>query len=199
MAKTTQTTPHVTGVLQHHFFSKKGIMPIAFDEILNAFNLAYERIDSAKFRFCSNKVLYEIGQNLKKSQFFDCEQITITSSGNYTAAKGGKINMHINLSGSIKKTFNPDIKSKDDKIIVEVEAGQAVDNFRFLKDLFESIVYTNCDYLGIAVRNVYSTYDKNGKPKSTQYDYDTVCEFLSCFFCSRADNLPLKGVLVIGY
>ena len=73
--------------------------------------------------------------------------------------------------------------------MIEVEAGRAVTNYQFLKDLFEATVMVDVDYLGIAVRNVY----KRAK------DFETVYSFLDTLHASERLKLPLKGILLIGY
>lgn len=69
------------------------------------------------------------------------------------------------------------------------EAGRAVMNYGFLKDLFEACMMYNVDYLVIAIRRIYKT----------SRDFNKVITFFDTLYSSRRISLPLNGVLVIGY
>jgi hypothetical protein len=73
--------------------------------------------------------------------------------------------------------------------VLEVEAGRAVTNYQFLKDLFQATVMVDVNYLAIAVRKVY----KRAR------NFDTAHSFVDTFYASERLKLPLKGVLLIGY
>jgi len=49
----------------------------------------------------------------------------------------------------------------------------------------------DADYLGIAIRN---TYEKNN-----QKDFEKVFEFFDTLYKSNRLQLPLKGIVIIGY
>ena len=89
----------------------------------------------------------------------------------------------------IDKSFYADALSEDGKIVIEVEAGQATENHRFLKDIFEASMMFDVEYLVLAVRNTY----RNHK------DFQRVYTFLETLYISNRLRLPLKGVLLIGY
>ena len=74
--------------------------------------------------------------------------------------------------------------------MLEVEAGRAFLNNQFLKDLFQACMMHNVEYLGIAVRMIY--LDKNK-------DYEKVVQYFDTLYASNRLQLPLKGLLVIGY
>lgn len=44
---------------------------------------------------------------------------------------------------------------KETKTVVEVEAGRALTNYQFLKDLFEACMMNKAEFLVVAVRNSY--------------------------------------------
>lgn len=92
-------------------------------------------------------------------------------------------------NGVPDKTFNIDALHHEKGIVVEIEAGQAVVNYRFLKDFFEACALQVAQYLVIAVRNDY----KGNK------DFDTVCNYFERLYASGRMTVPLKGLLVIGY
>ncbi len=92
-------------------------------------------------------------------------------------------------NGKLEKYFYADAYSFDLKTVVEVEAGRAVTNYQFLKDLFEACVMADVDYCVIAVRRVYRNSE----------DFNKVIQFMDTLFSSTKLILPLKGVLIIGY
>ena len=89
----------------------------------------------------------------------------------------------------IDKCFNADALSADGKIVIEVEAGRATENNQFLKDIFEACMMFDVEYLVLAVRNVYRTH----------FDFDRCYGFLETMYISNRLQLPLKGILLIGY
>ena len=102
-------------------------------------------------------------------------------------------------NNSIDKKFYADALSKDGRIVLEVEAGRAVINYQFLKDIFEACMMVEVDYLVIAVLNKYDYKAKGGKTR-TNFDYQTVKDsFLETLYVSNRLRLPLKGILLIGY
>ena len=95
--------------------------------------------------------------------------------------------------GVLEKEFNADAYHPEAHIVLEVEAGRAVTNNQFLKDLFEACMMEDSEYLCIAVRKQYTGGG------STSQDYDRVCTFLRTLYASSRLQLPLKGVMVLGY
>ena len=95
--------------------------------------------------------------------------------------------------GALEKEFYADAYHPGAHIVLEVEAGRAVANNQFLKDLFEACMMEDSEYLCIAVRKQYSGGGVNSQ------DYDRVCTFLKTLYASNRLKLPLKGVMVLGY
>ena len=91
--------------------------------------------------------------------------------------------------GCPSQSFEADAYHEKDGFIVEVEAGRAVANYQFLKDLFEASVMVDINYLAIAVRRLYKT----------QRDFDKCHLFLDTLYASDRLKLPLQGMLLIGY
>lgn len=92
-------------------------------------------------------------------------------------------------NGKPTKTFEADAYHEAFKFVVEVEAGRAVTNYQFLKDLFQACVMVDVDYLCIAVRNTY---------RKSQ-DFEKVYTFFDTLYTSGRMKLPLKGILIVGY
>lgn len=97
----------------------------------------------------------------------------------------------------VDKSFAADALSSDHKIVIEIEAGRAVFNNQFLKDIFQACMMFEVEYLVIAVLNEY-TFMSNGK-QQVAHDYLTVKTFLETLYISNRLQLPLKGILLIGY
>jgi hypothetical protein len=91
--------------------------------------------------------------------------------------------------GKILKCFNADAHASKAGWVLEVEAGRAVDNNQFLKDIFQACMMHDVLHLAIAVRNTYRGSD----------DFAKVENFLETLFVSGRLQLPLKGILLIGY
>lgn len=100
-------------------------------------------------------------------------------------------------NNEVDKSFFADALSKDGRIVLEVEAGRAVRNNQFLKDVFQACMMFDVEYLAIAVLNEYRCYS-NGKAL-TSHDYQEVKTFLETMYVSNRIRLPLKGILLIGY
>ena len=95
--------------------------------------------------------------------------------------------------GAVEKGFYADAYHPEAHIVVEVEAGRAIANNQFLKDLFEACMMEEAEYLCIAVRKQY------GAGGMQSQDYDKVCTFLRTLYASNRLQLPLRGVMVLGY
>ena len=91
-------------------------------------------------------------------------------------------------NGSFEKSFHADGFNASTNTVIEVEAGRAVANYQFLKDLFQACMMHEVQFLVIAVRNHYI-----GK------DFNTVIKFFDTLYASNRLKLPLSGVLILGY
>lgn len=65
--------------------------------------------------------------------------------------------------GKILKCFNADAHAASKGWVLEVEAGRAVDNNQFLKDIFQACMMHDVLHLAIAVRNTYRNSDDFAK------------------------------------
>ena len=100
-------------------------------------------------------------------------------------------------NNSIDKSFYADAINRELGIVVEVEAGRAVRNNQFLKDIFQACMMFDVEYLVIAVLNEYH-FNSKGKEVIGK-DYQEVKTFLETLYISNRLQLPLKGILLIGY
>ncbi|MGI6033589.1 MAG: hypothetical protein ACOX69_09255 [Coriobacteriales bacterium] len=167
------------------FYPKNVAAPDFALELVGIFDATMDRIDSESHDLRSNEVLSAL-QPLLSSKGYDVEK---------SKKKEDLIEVPVlyGRQGAIEKSFYADALQQDFGLVVEVEAGRAVANNQFLKDLFEACMMVDIDYLAIAVRNTYSA----GAAESR--DFERVCTFFDALYASNRLALPLKGILVIGY
>ena len=140
-----------------------------------------QSIDSVKHKHESNKVLAHISPGLGQIGFR-------VESGK---KKEDKIEVPVlfGINGKMEKCFQADAFLESEGFVLEIEAGRGVLNNQFLKDLFQACMMSDVQYFGVAVRNTY----KGNK------DFEQVCKFFETLYVSNRLQLPLKGILVIGY
>ena len=83
--------------------------------------------------------------------------------------------------------------------VVEVEAGGATANNLWRKDLMEACLMPYVEFLVIAVRNEYRSLDSKKDRSRTNSDYQLICSELDALYESHRLNLPLEGVMIVGY
>lgn len=168
-------------MLQYNFFPESFERNSQIENILQCFVQVQEQIDSQKNQLSSNEVLSLLRPYLKEADMQVEEG----------KAKSQRIRIPI-LFGSTsedEKYFEPDALSRDGKIVLEVEAGRAVDNNQFLKNIFKACMMLKVEYLIMAVRNNYRGNN----------DFDTVCAYLKTLYASQRVTLALAGIIIIGY
>jgi hypothetical protein len=150
-------------------------------EIIDAFVTRQSEIDSCTHDYKSDDVLKIVRLNLEGAGF-------TVETGKKEVEK-----IHVpvifGLNGKAELSYDVDAYHFEKQYAIEVEAGRGVVNYQFLKDLFEACVMSDTKYLCIAVRNVY---------KKTR-DFEKVCKFFDAFFASGRMDIPLTGLLIIGY
>lgn len=168
-------------MITYQFFPRsQGITP-EIKDVIDCFVEVNGEIDSDHKNLSSNAVLKKLYEPLSRLGY------AVETS----KAKDDKIDVPVlfGMNNQIDKCFNADALSADGKIVIEVEAGRATENNQFLKDIFQSCMMFQVEYLIIAVRNTYRKH----------YDYNIVYNFLETLYVSNRLHLPLKGILLIGY
>ena len=168
-------------MIQYQFFPRSRGITDDMANIVECFNKTKDQISSDNHTLDSNRVLKVLKPHLEKIGFI--------------VEKGKKKDLKIDVpvlfgrDNEIDKSFYADALSKDGKTVIEVEAGQAIDNHRFLKDIFEASMMFDVEYLVLAVRNIYRK----------RKDFDRIYTFIETLYISNRIQLPLKGILLIGY
>lgn len=149
--------------------------------VVDAFTLHVDAITSETHDLQSNEVLKAIRESLEAIGF-DVE---------LGKQKGEKVAVPVlfGRSGAVEKSFDADAYHRAGGFVLEVEAGRGVVNHQFLKDLFQACMMHEVGYLAIAIRRIY----KGAR------DFETVCRFFDTLYASNRLQLPLHGILIIGY
>ena len=168
-------------MIQYQFFPRSRGINTEMSKIVNCFVNANDKITSDNNDLTSNEVLAVL------RPYFESIGFTVECG----KSKEDKIDVPVlfGVNNKVDKSFYADAISKDGKIVIEVEAGQATENHRFLKDIFEACMMFDVEYLVLAVRNKYRSH----------YEFDRVYTFLETLYISNRLHLPLVGIMRIGY
>jgi len=168
-------------MINWQYFPKSKTIPAHLKESVIVFQNCENEITSEKQNYASNQVLDKLRESLELLGF----QIEKSKKNEDKI----KVPVLFGLNGKLEKYFDADGYHIDYKTVIEVEAGRAVSNYQFLKDLFQACMMTEVDYLIIVVRK---TYRENP-------DFHNVVTFFDVLFSSGRLSLPLSGILIIGY
>lgn len=168
-------------MIQFQFFPRSRGVTEDIQKVINCFKTIENEIDSKTHNLVSNDVLAVVRPYLENEGY----KVEVGKSSSE------KIDVPVlfGYDNKIDKSFYADALSEDGKIVIEVEAGQATENHRFLKDIFEASMMFDVEYLVLAVRNTYRSHK----------DFERIYTFLETLYISNRLRLPLKGVLLIGY
>lgn len=167
--------------LRFQFFPRSQGINKEIQSVIKCFEKEISKICSSEHNLSSNEVLEIVRPNLEKINFI-CET-------GKTKDKKISVPVLFGYDNRIDKSFNADAISNDGKIVIEVEAGRAVDNNQFLKDIFQACMMFEVEYLIITARNDYRGSD----------DFLKIYTFLETLYISSRLHLPLKGIVLIGY
>jgi hypothetical protein len=149
--------------------------------IVGAFEAVASQINSDARELLSNDVLACVAPHLSAAGF-------IVETGKKASQK---INVPVlfGLNGRLEKSFDADAYHPESGFVLEVEAGRGVKNNQFLKDLFQACMMHDVIHLAIAIRKTYKGIR----------DFEIVCRFMDTLYSSNRLQLPLRGILVVGY
>ncbi len=168
-------------MLRYQLFPRSVGLTPQLRQIIHCFESVYDDIKSPENTLSSDGVLAHLRSHLE----------TIGYRVETGKTKGAKIPVPVlfGLNNHIDKSFDADAVSGDGQIVLEVEAGQAVVNFKFLKDIFQACLMRDVLFLVMGVRNSYRGHD----------DFQVVHTFLETLYISNRLLLPLHGIVLIGY
>lgn len=168
-------------MIRYQFFPRSRGVTKDIQDVIDCFTAVENDIDSTKQNFVSNDVLAVVRPHLEEHGYK-------VEMGKSTEEKID-VPVLFGQDNQIDKSFYADALSADGRVVIEVEAGQATENHRFLKDIFEACMMFDVEYLVLAVRNIYRRHD----------DFQRIFTFLETLYISNRLQLPLKGILLIGY
>jgi hypothetical protein len=168
-------------MLKYQLFPRSFGITHEIIEVINCFEIHYNEIKSPENLLNSDSVLKFLREPLEKINF----KVEISKS----QIDKIKVPVLFSLNNKIDKFFDADAVSADGRIVLEVEAGRAVANNQFLKDIFQACMMPSVQYLIIAVRNDYRGND----------DFTKVFTFLETLYINGRLKLPLQGIVLIGY
>ena len=154
---------------------------MSIENVINCFAKHIDDIDSKTHKLKSDEVLKIVSPDLKNNGFL-VEESKLSEDKI-------KVPVLFGLNNRIDKFFDADAVSSDGRIVIEVEAGRAYSNNQFLKDVFQACMMYGVDYLIIAVRNDYRGHQ----------DFDAIFNFFETLYINGRMQLPLKGLVLIGY
>lgn len=168
-------------MLRYQLFPRSVGMDVSIENVINCFAKNIDDIDSKTHKLKSDEVLKIISPDLKNNGFL-VEESKLSEDKI-------KVPILFGLNNRIDKFFDADAVSSDGRIVIEVEAGRAYSNNQFLKDVFQACMMYGVDYLIIAVRNDYRGHQ----------DFDAIFNFFETLYINGRLQLPLKGLVLIGY
>ena len=168
-------------MIQYQLFPKYRQITKDLNSVISVFERNFNLICSKENELSSNEVLFTLQNDLTSIGFI------IEKS----KKKEDKIKIPVlfGRNGKLEKSFDADGMNIESRTVIEIEAGRAVSNYQFLKDLFQACMMQDIDNLIIAVRNSY-----RGNP-----DFDVVTTFFETLYASGRLHLPLQRILIIGY
>jgi hypothetical protein len=168
-------------MLRYQLFPRSVGLTPELHGVIACFEAVYDAIRSPENTLNSDGVLQRLKSHLEAIGFK-------IEAGK---AKGDKIPVPVlfGINNRIDKSFDADGLSGDGRVVLEVEAGRAVVNYQFLKDIFQACMMHGVEYLILAVRNNYRGND----------DFARVYSFLETLYISNRLHLPLSGIVLIGY
>ena len=176
-------------MINYQFFPRSHGVTSEIKGIINCFKQIEPQLEEENVQRTSNEVLALVRPHLEGIGF-------AVESGK---GKEEKIDVPVLFgeNNEVDKSFFADALSADGKIVIEVEAGRAVRNNQFLKDIFQACMMFEVEYLVIAVLNEYK-FNSGGR-QTVGHDYQEIKTFLETLYVSNRLRLPLKGILLIGY
>lgn len=154
--------------------------PLALS-VVEAFRQIADEIDSQRHLLKSDEVLARVKPALELAGF----RVELGKRSHERI----RVPVLFGRNGRLEKSFDADAYHEGAGFVVEVEAGRGVTNNQFLKDLFQACMMRDVVNLAIAVRNVYQG----------RQDFEVVERFLSTLYASNRLQLPLQGIMLIGY
>lgn len=138
--------------------------------------------------------------SLKSDEVLALLRLDLVSIG-YEIEGTEKVNRPVLYGESDKplKTYNVDGWHAATSTVLEIEAGQAVENNRFAIDILKALSIQDAEHLVIAVPTNYLPERLKIAAKSPKKEFDKVVNIVDSLFVAGRVKLPLSSILIIGY
>ena len=155
--------------------------------VVNAFESELGKIGTPENGLKSNEVLAVVRPRLEEL--------------NFLVEGSGKVARPVLFGENDRptKTYNVDGYHESTGTVLEVEAGQAVENNRFAIDLLKAISIQGANHLVMAIPASYHPERLKSAVKPPKREFDEVVKVLDALFSAGRIQLPLTSVVVIGY
>lgn len=155
--------------------------------VISAFEAELDKIGTPTNGLKSNEVLAVVRPRLEELGF--------------VVEGSGKVSRPVLFGENDRptKTYNVDGYHDSTGIVLEVEAGQAVENNRFAIDLLKAISIQGANHLVMAIPANYHPERLKSSGKPPKREFDEVLKVLDALFSAGRVQLPLTSVVVIGY
>lgn len=114
--------------IQYQFFPKSSGVPTSLLKVVDIFKQKENQITSLKYQLPSNDVLGIISD--------DIEKLGYRVEKSKRAEDKIQVPVLFGRNGLLEKYFEADGYNQLEQTVIEVEAGRAVTNYQFLKDIF---------------------------------------------------------------
>lgn len=175
-------------VTEWQYFPRSTVLPDHLGDLLQALELGFSEIQSIQGALTSNAVLEVLRPHMEALDY-QVERQNPRVKVSRPVLFGRR--------GTVEKSFEVDAFHPPTGTVVEIEAGQGVINYKFLKDFFECLCIQDANFLVIGVLNEYKPPSKKGSVGNK--DFDTVVTFFDSLFASQRFTSPLHGILIVGY
>lgn len=125
-------------MIEYQFFPRSVTLDKRMGQIVECFRKVEQKIESPKNKLVSDQVLA-----LLKPHF---EEIGLKVEAGKKRQDKIQVPVLFGLNNRIDKSFDADAVSEDGKVVIEVEAGRAVKNYQFLKDIFQASMMSGVEF-----------------------------------------------------
>lgn len=167
--------------IEYEYFPVSKEIPAHLNELVNVFCDHANEISSFGSQLDSNQVLSIIRTSLQDIGF-------LVERGKSKKEKLIK-RVPCDDTGDVNINFEPDAIHERNGTLLEVETGATAVKNALFRNLFRACLIPDIDYLAVAVNSIYNN----------KHTFDDDCRILDALYMSKRLQLPLKGILLIGY
>jgi len=173
--------PRLVAMVVWQTFPRSARPPETVSTLVSIFQNHHSALGSLEHNLQSNDVLGIVADDLRVAGF----KVELSKAADDKIA----VPVLYGLNGKVEKSFHADAFHPLDGVVLEVEAGRAMDNNQILKDLFQACMMQDAQHLVICLRNVYRR----------NRDFEKALVWFDTLYASQRLRLPLSTVTLVGY